>query len=187
MGYYRQVVGKKCYLSPSNVEDAELYCQWLNDLNISMQLGMTFSITPDEEKEILAKLRKENRLFGIIDKETDKLIGNTGLHQINQIDQTAEFGIFIGDKSYWNRGFGQEATQLTLDFGFNLMNLHNIYLRVYDYNQRGIRCYEKCGFKKIGVFREARQIAGKRHNVIYMDILNHEFESIYVKNIIKKE
>jgi RimJ/RimL family protein N-acetyltransferase len=65
-----------------------------------------------------------------------------------------------------------------LDFAFNHMNLHRVYLQVYDFNVRGIRSYEKCGFKKEGALRDARFSRGKYHDTIIMGILKEEYEKI---------
>ena len=180
MKYFKQIAGKKCYLSPPALEDAALYCEWLNDLNVSRYLEPSFSLTVEEETEALKNLHKENKIFGIHDVKTDKLIGSCGLHEIHTVNQTAMFGIFIGDASCWNKGIGTEAATLCLDFAFNVLNLHTIYLYVYDYNKRAIASYKKIGFLVSGKRREGRFFAGKRHDIIIMDILRDEFTSPYV-------
>ena len=127
-------------------------------------------------KEILAKMsEKGDFIFAIIDKKTDKLIGNCGFHNINAVNQRAEFGIFIGDKNCQNKGFGTEAGKLLLDFGFNILNLNNILLEVYSFNERAIKAYEKMGFKHIGKQREAKIMTGKKYDKIFMDMLATEF------------
>ena len=185
MKYFKQVIGKKCYLSPSDPEDAEKYCEWVNDLSITMHLEPTMSISVEAEKNIIRKLQAKHRIFSIIDLYTDELIGSCGLHDIDNVNGLAMFGIFIGRKDHWNKGYGKEATSLCLDFGFNVLNLHNIYLMVIDYNPRAIKCYEKVGFKTIGKRREARCFGGKRHDVIMMDILASEFESPYINGLLE--
>ncbi|MBN2762709.1 MAG: GNAT family N-acetyltransferase [Bacteroidales bacterium] len=180
MKYFKQLTGTKCYLSPPALEDAALYCQWLNDLNVSRYLEPSFSLTVEEETEILKNLHKENKVFGIHDINTDKLIGSCGLHEINPVNQTAMFGIFIGDAGYWNKGVGTEAAELCIDFAFNVMNLHNLYLYVYEYNKRAIASYKKTGFTVSGKRREGRYYAGKRHDIIIMDILRSEFTSPFI-------
>lgn len=115
------------------------------------------------------------------------LIGLCVLFAIDKVDRKAMFGITIGEKSYWDKGYGQEATKLILDFGFNLLNLNNIMLGVFSYNQRAINCYKKVGFKEIGRRRQARIISGKKYDMVLMDILAEEFESVYVKKLIDKQ
>ncbi|MCX7950339.1 MAG: GNAT family N-acetyltransferase, partial [Clostridiales bacterium] len=123
----------------------------------------------------------------IVLKDEDKLIGNVGLHNINWISRIAEIGILIGDKNYWGQGYAKEAMKLVLDYAFNMLNLHMVYLKVYGYNVSAIKCYEKVGFKFAGKLREAIEVAGEKYDVIYMDILKREFEPIYIKDIVEKK
>ncbi len=185
MKYFRKLVGEKCYLSPINPDDAETYTQWINDLEVTAYLTLSHQVLSlSKEKEILERMAREGHVFAIVDKEKDQLIGNCGLHDISSIDRTAELGIFIGDKEYWNKGYGSEATTLLLDFGFNLLNLNNIMLRVFSFNQRALQCYRKCGFKEIGIRRKARIIGRKEHDILYMDILSEEFTKSVIDDLI---
>ena len=186
MRYFKRLAGKKCYLSPMNPDDAPKYAEWLNDLEITVNLDLLMQVNLVNEKEFIDKnLKDGNAVFAIVDLETDMLIGNCGLMKIDRIHRNAEFGIFIGDKNFWKRGFGGEATRLILDYSFNILNLENIFLRVLSYNKKAIHVYEKAGFKQIGLLREFVGIAGKRYDFVLMDILAEEFESPFVKNFIK--
>lgn len=185
--YYKKLIGEKCYLSPIDIEDYEKYTKWVNDMEVAA--GMLFAskiITPSKEKEVLEKLSSDYN-FAIVDLKTDELLGNLGFPKIDYINRVAEVGIFIGNKEYWNKGYGSDALKLALDFGFNILNLHNIYLKVYSYNKPAIACYKKVGFKEAGRIREAKQIAGKKYDEIYMDILENEYDSIYIKKIVSKK
>lgn len=188
MKYYKKLVGKKCYLSPINIDDAEKYLEWLTDLEVSLYFKVfSQSLTIEKEREILTEMsKKQDHVFGIIDLETDKLIGNCSLFDIDRINGKAEFGIFIGDKNFWSKGYGTEAGKLIVDYGFNILNLHNIFLEAYSFNKRAIKSYEKIGFKIIGRRREARIIGNKKFDEIYMDILSNEFESVYIEKLLKK-
>lgn len=188
--YFKKLVGQKCYLSPISLDDADYFTEWLNDFSVTLNLGLTGEvITLEKEKELLEKLSK-SYVFAIIDKEANKLIGSTGFHNIDFINKNAEFGINIGDKNFWNRSYGTDATRLMLDFGFNILNLHHIHLSVLNFNKRAIKCYEKVGFKTIGKLSEYRQIGGERFDMILMEILSKDFESIFIKkslNELKEE
>ncbi len=175
MKYFKKLSGKKCYLSPINQDDYEQYTEWLNDLEVTKYLSLSsVNITIESERNALETLSKEHN-YAIIDLTSNKLIGNVGLMDINNINKTAEIGIFIGDKEFQNQGYGTEAIKLLLDYSFNLLNLNNILLKVYSFNHRALRCYEKCGFKIIGKRRKAQYFAGKYHDIIFMDILSDEF------------
>lgn len=179
--YFKKLVGKKCYLSPIDVNDAEKFTEWLNDLEVSQTLT-TYSqiISLEIEKEFSLKLSKEHT-YSIIDIATNELLGNCGFEDIDHLNQKAEVGIFIGNKKYWNKGYGTEALTLLIDYGFKALNLHSISLSggVYSFNERAIKSYEKIGFKVIGKKREALLRGKERYDVVLMDILADEF---YEKN-----
>jgi RimJ/RimL family protein N-acetyltransferase len=173
--YFKKIIGKKCYLSPIDINDVEKYTEWLNDLEILRNLQLyAATISMENEKEYLNNLSKDHN-YGIIDLETNELIGNCGLMDIDFINQTAEIGIFIGNKSFWNKGYGTEAFSLLIGYGFKALNLHNIMLKVFEYNRSEIKCLEKIGFKTIGIRREALQRDLQKHNIVYMDITKNEF------------
>jgi len=171
----RKLVGEKCYLTPMRIEDAEKYATWLNDLEVvryTQFAGQVISIA--KEQEILAVLAKEHN-YGIVDKKTNELIGSCGLMNLNQLNQTAEIGIIIGNKDYWNDGYGREALALLIDYGFKYLNLENIMLLVYAFNQRGIACYRSLGFKIMGERRNALRQECQQYNIIYMDLIPEDF------------
>ncbi|MDR1605839.1 MAG: GNAT family N-acetyltransferase [Streptococcaceae bacterium] len=173
--YFKKIIGSKCYLSPMNSNDAEKFTEWLNDLDITVNLTLYNSIINTEnEKAMLEKLSKDHN-YSIIDNKTDELIGNCGYIDLDHLNQTAEVGIFIGNKNYWNKGYGTEALTLLLDYGFKALNLHNIGLRVYSFNRRAIKSYENAGFKIIGKRREALLRGKEKYDIIFMDILEKEF------------
>ena len=78
-------------------------------------------------------------------REGDRLIGVTGLHNVQSVDRKATFGINIGDRAFQNKGYGTEATILCLRYGFEELNLNRMALSVFSNNPRAIRCYQKAG------------------------------------------
>lgn len=187
MKYYRKIIGKRIYLSPMNTEDVEKYTEWINDLEVTINLTVSHMvISTSVERDALEKLSKEGYNFAIVDADKNELIGNCSLMKIDNIHRKAELGIFIGNKEYWGKGYGQEAIELLLNFGFNILNLHNIMLKVFGFNKRAIRCYEKCGFKLIGMRREAIIQGDKKYGEYFMDILASEFKANLVEDILQK-
>lgn len=173
------------YLSPTNVEDGEIYTKWLNDFKVTDYIGKSSVVcTLEAEKKWLEEnnQRQNKIVFAIIDKEKDELIGNCGLYEINTVSRTATLGIFIGEEEGRNKGYGTEVVGLLLDYGFSYLNLHEINLDVIAFNQRAIRCYQKCGFKEYGRRRESYFLNGKYHDIISMDILKNEFQKSYILN-----
>ncbi len=183
MKYYKKLVGERIYLSPRNNEDVEKFTEWLNDFETTDYIGRSAYITTlDGERQYFEENMNKNYNFFIVTLEDDKLIGTIGLEQYDFINRTATLGIFIGDKDYRSKGYGAESINLILDYGFNYLNLNNIKLNLMSFNERALKCYQKCGFKEYGRRRECKFINGKYYDSIEMDILASEFEGNYIKN-----
>ena len=183
MKYFKKLVGDRIYLSPRSTEDAELFTQWLNDFETTDYLGRSgFLMTLEGEKEYLEKNNCPEANFAIVTLDSDKLIGTVSLESINHINRCATLGIFIGDKNYRSQGYGTEAIRLILEYGFKYLNLKNIKLDLMEFNERALKCYEKCGFKEYGRRRKCRFVDGKYYDSIEMDILAEEFEGDYIRN-----
>ncbi len=114
--------------------------------------------------------------FTIYELETFLALGQTSLSALDYRNDTANFSIEIVRKEFWGKGYGTEATQLMLEYGFRFLNMHTISLQVYAFNKRAIRAYQKVGFQETGRRREAIYLSGVRYDVIYMDCLNSEFK-----------
>lgn len=132
----------------------------------------SFAEAEKEYEESLATVDDHVRL-AITTKENE-LIGEASLHDINRRTQGAQFTIAIGNKAYWGKGYGSDATKALMRYAFEQLNLHRITLFVHDFNARAIRAYEKCGFKHEGKLREAEYMDGKFSDILVMGILRGE-------------
>ena len=178
MRYYKKLVGERIYLSPMNVEDAEIYVKWLNDFAVTDGIGTSNRVVSLEgEREWLSQNSSQSQ-FAIIRAEDDKLIGNCGIQAIDQSRQCAEVGLFIGDEENRNKGYGQDVLNTLLNYGFNYLNLNNIMLKVFSFNEGAISCYKKVGFKEIGRRRQSYYLKGKFYDDVFMDILREEFHQL---------
>jgi RimJ/RimL family protein N-acetyltransferase len=106
-----------------------------------------------------------------------RLAGNAGRFHIEWTNRSAEFGIFIGDKSLWDKGYGTEVLQLFLQHAFDTLNLNRIYLRVFATNARAKRSYEKAGLVPEGTLRRAVFRNGQYIDVHIMSILRSEWRA----------
>lgn len=152
--------------------------EWHNQEDIiNLYSGHPFPVNLEMEKKWYEKILFSNfplSVFGIDFIESNTLIGITALKEINMINRNAEFAIYIGDNQFRGKGLAKEATNETLNFGFNKLGLHRIYLRVLSENLPAISLYEKLGFFKEGVLRESVFKNNKFIDEIIMSVIINE-------------
>lgn len=172
------VRGNQVGLGPWLDEYLAQWVQALQDPQLSLFSDGSFLMPTLEHEAETVNLSRQSggTIFGIFALPEVKLIGLCGIYKVNLRNRTGELGISIFDKEYWGKGYGTEASKLTVDYGFRFLNLHTIQLTTFSYNRRAIRSYIKAGFKEIGRWREALQVAGKRYDEVYMECLGSEFE-----------
>lgn len=176
------IYGERIRLRAVEREDIPRFVEWLNDPDVTAGLLIHLPLAIWDETrwfENLANQPVEERPLALDVRLPDGTwahIGNTGLHRIEWSSRSAEFGIFIGDKAYWNSGYGSEATHLTLKHGFETLNLNRIYLHVYETNPRAIRVYEKIGFQREGRLRQATYRNGRYIDSLLMSMLRSEWD-----------
>jgi diamine N-acetyltransferase len=163
--------------------DLERYVEWFNDPEVTRHLMRHLPLSLAAEVqwfENMQKQEEESRPLAIEAKDGDQWvhIGGAGIHDIDWQARRGEMGISIGDKRYWNRGFGTDTIRALLRHGFECLNLHRIFLRVFEDNERAIAVYERLGFKEEGRLREHSYRSGSYLDMIIMGILRSEWEQM---------
>jgi len=174
------IFGKRVRLRGVEKKDITKFVGWLNDPEVRDNLLIYWPITEWEEAEWFEGLQKRDQAEKPLAIEVNtpdgwQLIGNSGFHHVDWKNRSAEVGIFIGDKDYWNQGYGSEAMHLLLKVGFDRLNLNRIYLQVFDSNPRAVRAYEKVGFVHEGRLRQDIFLNGNYVDVLMMSVLRSEW------------
>ena len=184
------LVGERVALGPLRRDLLPLYERWINDFEVIRTLGRPMlPMTRDAEEAWYegASRAGYNVGFTIYERASLRPIGNAHLMGVDHLRRLAEFGILIGEKECWGQGYGTETARLVLDYGFHALGLHNIMLRVFAHNERGIRAYQRAGFRVIGRRREAWRMGDLVRDEIYMDCLATEFESPLLRRLHEQE
>lgn len=166
------ILGEKIILGPFE-KDMKKFLKWINDSEIINNISIFRPIAEINEEEWYNQTIKDENIicFAIKIKETNEFIGDVML-QLNWKDRFAILGILIGEKNYWNKGFGTETVELATKYAFETLNLHRVELSVYSFNERAKRCYIKAGFIEEGIKKEAYFVNGKYWDVIMMAKIN---------------
>jgi RimJ/RimL family protein N-acetyltransferase len=171
--------GKLVRIRAYERSDLDAVMAWVNDEEIIRNLAapMLFPLSRVAEENFL-----ESNARGVgpdhvwaIETLAGDYLGGISLTSIDTINRSGQVGIVIGSKPNWGKGYGTDAMRVVLRFAFDKMNLHRVWLNVYDFNVRGIKSYEKCGFRREGVQRDYRFLDGRYHDSLLMGILEHEY------------
>jgi diamine N-acetyltransferase len=182
------IVGDRVALGPCRRDLMPLYDRWFNDFEVGLPYFLQLRPHTREAREAwyeqLARDDPGTTDFQIYERATMRPIGRTMLDQIDLFNLTAEFGILIGEKECWGKGYGTETAVLMLDYGFTLLRLQNIMLRVDSYNERAIRAYRRAGFREFGRRHEARRRGERAYDVVHMECLATDFDRSRLRALI---
>ena len=174
--------GKRVILRPLHKSDITYFLRWYNDPEVLEYLAMYLPMTEImEEKwiEEMASGQNGTRVHFVIEAiegNNTKPIGSIGLNKIDHRCQTAELGIAIGEKEYWSKGYGNEAAQLLINYGFNQLNLNRIGSCVFSPNRRSLKMHQQLGFVQEGQKRQAFFKNGKFMDEIIFGLLKKEWQ-----------
>src|SRR3989344_380854 len=161
-------------LRPLKKEDAPRFVKWLSDPEVN-KFTTRKPVTLKENLDWIKGIPKnKDGITLAIDTQYGTHIGSVGM-DVAWRDKKGQFNILIGDKKYWNRGYGLHASRLILEYVFKKLNFNRVFLVVYVYNPRAIKLYRKLGFKKEGVGRKAIYYRGAFRDQITMGILRNEW------------
>lgn len=166
--------GSTVYLSPIEMDDTEHIVRWRNEPSVLTNFVYRKPLRrEDHETWMKTRVATGEVVQYIIQiRASEKKIGSVYFRDIDLENKSAEFGIFIGEEEERGKGYGTEATALFAEYGFTELNLHRVFLRVFEYNHQAITCYEHAGFAREGVFRDMVYIDGRFYNMVFMARLN---------------
>lgn len=167
-------------LRPLEERDLEALRQYKNDAEIaSLLVGFSSGYSRQGMSEWLARHtgRADEVVWAVAEPlpaphpcsgAADRCIGHAGLYRIDGRTRSCEFGILIGDKSFWGRGVGREVTEAAVEYAFGSLNLRRVSLQVLAVNTRARKVYERAGFQVEGVLQEAEYRDGSYLDVVLM-------------------
>ena len=167
------IAGEHVILRAFERDDAERCYRWMNDPNIVRTLKSRYPIAFSTEVEWLDRAMMpgpNERHFAIERKDDRTHIGNASVHDIDWVSRNAWFGLFIGEPTAWNRGFGSDAIETLVRFAFEDMNLLKLRINVFDYNERAKHVLESRGFVQEGKLVRDFYREGQWHDIVILSV-----------------
>lgn len=167
----------RIYLRPVEVSDAQLFLKNTENEEIRYMTGTKKTFSLEQVQQHIKNVKKDPSRydFAICLNANDQTIGELSILDIDEEDRKAAFRITLNTMELTGKGYGTEAIELVLKFVFEELKLNRLQLEVFSHNERGIRAYEKTGFKKEGVLREALNYDGVFSDEIIMAIIQKEY------------
>ena len=177
------IQGERVFLRPFEAADAELYRGWRSDAEPMALAGwkdrapLSLAQSAARMERLAADQGKDYYTFMICLLADERPIGEVGLSELDLRNGSAEVGIFIGEVDEWGRGYGTDAVNALVGFGFAELRLERIWLEVWTENARAMRAYEKAGFIYEATLRNDRYEGGRHTSGHVMSILRDEWLS----------
>jgi RimJ/RimL family protein N-acetyltransferase len=174
-----RIRGELVYLRPAERDDLDTFVRWFADAETTSWLGVRapFSRAMEDQwfDKMVADQGKTSYHFVICRLTDDQPLGTAGLFELDHENGSAAFGISVGEKGEWNKGYGTDALSAISDFGFGELRLERIWLEVYDPNARARRSYHKAGFTHEGTLRRSHFSRGQHWDAHVMSLLREEW------------
>lgn len=174
------ITGEKVFLRPMEKKDFSNYIQASRDRDLGYTAG--FFVPPSRmklekrlETNMAENYGKTGYWFTICKLGEDESIGFVSISHLDLINGSTVLSIYLSRKELLGKGYGTDAVNAIVDFGFGQLPLERIYLFVREDNARAIRAYEKAGFTKEGTLRNTIRFEGKMVNDNIMAILRGEW------------
>jgi [ribosomal protein S5]-alanine N-acetyltransferase len=171
--------GERVFLRPIEKADAVLSHRWRSDAEVAelASIAMPKSLAQMElrAERLALGTDEETYAFIICLLDDEQPIGEASLMELDRLNGSAELGIFIGEKEEWGKGYGTDAVNALVDFGFGSLRLERIWLEVWIENDRARRSYDKAGFVHEGTLRHDRYEGGRFTDGDIMSILRDEW------------
>lgn len=171
----------RVFLRQLERSDAEVYHRWRNDARVADLSGFREPMSMPQAEQRIERLAtdqgKDHYAFLICLLADERPIGEAVLFELDRHNGSVELGIFIGEADEWGKGYGTDAVNALVDFGFGSLRLERIWLNVWTENLRAIRSYEKAGFMHEGTLRHDHYEGGRYTDGHIMSILKDEWLS----------
>ena len=172
---------KRLLIRPISLDDMELIFEYRRDKETNKYQGWIPETLDDVEvfiEKVSKKIDEPETWFQfvIIEKESQKLIGDLGVHFIGSENKQTEIGCTL-DKHFQNKGYATEALNALIDYLFNTLNKHRIIASIDPGNKGSIRLVERIGFRKEAHFVESLFVNGDWVDDLIYAILGKEWNA----------
>ena len=166
-------------LRPLEEEDLKQLRDWRNSEHVRKTTREYKPLNMLNQKQWFESIHRENPpkhiMFGIEKKSSKKLVGVTGLTYIDWKNKHAEISIYFSSKNWQKTKEANDTINTIIGYGFEELNLHRLWVEIFEISKENIQLFEKLKFTKEGILREKLWRKGKWWNSILYSKLSTEY------------
>ena len=170
----KYIVGEKTRLRQKKLTDARHDYKWQSDselarLDATPVLKLSFAVYLLDYVDVIRRPGK-NRFPLSIETLDGKHIGNCTCYDIDDDDNEAQVGIMLGNRDYWDKGYGTDAFMTLVNHVFLKTTVKRVYLKTLDWNIRAQKCFQNCGFT------EYSSASRNGYNFLFMEMKREQWQ-----------
>lgn len=155
------------------------YIDWMEDREVNKYNSHgIFPLTPKSREEFIESINNKNTIVWSIWLHKNIWVGNISLQSFDWINRSAELAILLGNKEYWGKGIGTEASKVVLYHGFRKLNLNRIWLGTMEINTGMIKIAYNIKMSWEGRSKKALFYEGAYRDIVHYSILEHEYNKL---------
>ena len=164
------------------MKDAQDIFEYSRDPEVARHVLWTAQKHISEAKEYVRYMTKRYRddlpsSWGIIDKESGRLVGTIGYMAFSEENASVEIGYSLA-RWLWGKGMATEALRAVIDYTFEAMDINRIEAQHELTNPSSGRVMEKCGMRKEGELRQRLYNKGKYVDVALYAIVKSDYDDL---------
>jgi len=171
--------GKFVSLRALEKEDLTTLKEWRNLLHVRKSTREYKLLNMINQKNWFESIHQSNPpkeiMFGILNKRK-KLIGVAGLTYIDWKNRNSEISIYFSTKNWQTKSDAKEVINLILEYGFEELNLHRLYVEIFSLMKENIKLFSQMKFTKEGELREKVWRQNKWWNTLIFSKLSSEYK-----------
>ncbi|HKZ07694.1 MAG TPA: GNAT family protein [Methylomirabilota bacterium] len=173
------IEGERVRLEPPRAEFLPAYRRWFSDMDVTRYMLYRHPLSDKGETDWLERTATDDKLvlWAIVARTSGRLVGNTGIHDINWRSGYAMTGIVIGEKDEWGKGYASEAMRLRTRYAFRELGLRKLITTVVGGNDASRRGLERAGYRQCGLYRRHFLVDGEWRDMWIGEILREEWEA----------
>lgn len=156
--------------------DIELIRREHNDESVLLMLRDPRMVSETQQIQWLESIskNKNNTVYCIFHETPENVIGVWKLQDLDDTNRCVEYGMDIFEQ-YRGKGFGHKSFSMAFKYLFESMNIHTIYAKIGEYNERSLIAAQKAGLKVTGKIRESLFRKGRYWDNVVLSLTRDEY------------